>query len=767
MSNIVKYSEFNYLSINEEKAWDNIKYGLSKLGRYKAGGKILGKGKVTREAQAEIEELLKKASNSTLKKLRNTISEVAPEFPNDRKPETFLKGVEMIAATYDSIKAATKKDEKEEGYLDPIAANELIEGLRKIVKKYADIDLKGIYTTFESNDYDYDYELLNEEEILGKIGKGIKKGASKIKAAKDKAMDKAFGERDTRKNVETIRGGKKGLESNRLPILLSALGASLAAAGWMAQTDWFKDMVTEVHDLPPQEIEEVVKTTVEKNITVDGRGLSYTIQNNLPSDMDIKLGPNASVEDLKSALSYYGDGDQKEGIKFISQFIDPSQREASIANLTEQLSDPSNKTVGDIFNQAEGTYGTRGGLFSQYGGAKAAIAKFVATRVVKKMVTTGAKVATTSAVGGTLMALSPVLLGVGIGLVGAGVLLKLMREKGLRQSRFATLNTLLQNLELVDVPEDKKTSEKESDEDVDKLTEKSLYPAMIKNLTALRNILRNYKDVSIEGESEGEESDRKSSDSNRKEFYNKKKSGDLQVGKIYNYTNKKGETKKVKLISLKNDISAGDDKKYLTSDDITGDTLAKGAVQVISKDKQGNFTNKSPKFAVNKQQLSESFVYDFLTFSINEKDRFGKTSKATIGSNETYLTESFKKLKRSIKLLEDSKDKGIAIDEEFLNQVLEEKMKAKETIKNLFSEIYEHMYGKYSKTMPELDSLYKESVKVIEDNTKVVAEKMARFAKRSIQFEGEGFYSGLAKLGDNLEDYNTTFKQIMDYLKSE
>lgn len=766
MGNIIKYSEFDNTIINEEKVWDDIKYGLSKLGRYKAGGKILGKKKVTKEAQAEIEELLKKASNSTLKKLKNTISEVAPEFPNDRKPETFLKGIEMIAATYDSIKAATKKNKDEEGYLDPVAANELIEGLRKIVKKHSDVDLKGIYTTFESIDYE-EYDSLNEEEILGKIGKSIKKGASKIKAAKDKAMDKAFGERDTRKNVETIRGGKKGLESNRLPIILSALGASLAAAGWMAQTDWFKDMVTTVEDLPPQEMTETITTTVEQNINVDGRGLSYTIQNNLPDEMDIKLGPNASVDDLKSALEYYGDGDQEKGIKFISNFIDPSQRDASIANLTEQLSDSSNRTVGDIFNTGEGTYGTRGGLFSQYGGAKTAIATFVAKRVVKKMVSTGAKIATTSAVGGTLMALSPVLLGVGLSLVGAGALLKLMREKGLRQSRFATLNTLLQNLELIKV-EDKGEDKGSDDEDnVSDLTEKSVYPAMIKNLTALRNILRNYKDVSIEGESEDKETDRKSSDSNRKDYYNKEKGDKFKVGKIYNYTNKKGETKKVKLISKTNDIKAGDDKKYLSPDDITGDKLAKDVFQVISKDKQGNYTNKSPKFAVNKDQLSESFIYDFSTFSINEKDKFGKTSKATIGSNETYLVESFKKLKRSIKLLEDSKDKGIAINVEFLDLVLEEKMKAKETIKNLFSEIYEHMYGKYSKTMTEPDALYKESVKVIEENTKVVAEKMARFAKRSVQFEGEGFYSGLAKLGDNLEEYNKTFNQIMDYLKSK
>ena len=32
----------------DEGAWETIKYGLSKLGRYKAGGKIFGKGKITK-----------------------------------------------------------------------------------------------------------------------------------------------------------------------------------------------------------------------------------------------------------------------------------------------------------------------------------------------------------------------------------------------------------------------------------------------------------------------------------------------------------------------------------------------------------------------------------------------------------------------------------------------------------------------------------------------------------------------------------------------
>jgi hypothetical protein len=44
---------------------------------------------------------------------------------------------------------------------------------------------------------------------------------------------------------------------------------------------------------------------------------------------------------------------------------------------------------------------------------------------------------------------------------------------------------------------------------------------------------------------------------------------------------------------------------------------------------------------------------------------------------------------------------------------------------------------------------------------------MARFSNRTMQFEGEGFYSGLGKFGDYVEEYNKTLKQIMDYYKSQ
>lgn len=78
----------------------------------------------------------------------------------------------------------------------------------------------------------------------------------------------------------------------------------------------------------------------------------------------------------------------------------------------------------------------------------------------------------------------------------------------------------------------------------------------------------------------------------------------LNVGKEYFYTNKKGEEKRVKLISLTHDTSIGGDKKWLTKDDKSGDTLENGYVSVIYPDRAGKFTNKSPEIAVLRSQLS-------------------------------------------------------------------------------------------------------------------------------------------------------------------
>jgi hypothetical protein len=93
----------------------------------------------------------------------------------------------------------------------------------------------------------------------------------------------------------------------------------------------------------------------------------------------------------------------------------------------------------------------------------------------------------------------------------------------------------------------------------------------------------------------------------------------------------------------------------------------------------------------------------------------------------------------------------------------------KEPVKELYKEVYDYLYGAKSKTLGEFSPLYKESVEVISNKSKrqVVAEKIARFTKRSLQFEGEGFYSGMGEFGEDLQDFNKSLKQIISYFKTK
>ena len=47
----------------DEGVWDSVKYGLSKLGRYKAKGKIFGKNKVDAEYAEKIKNIIDDKAN--------------------------------------------------------------------------------------------------------------------------------------------------------------------------------------------------------------------------------------------------------------------------------------------------------------------------------------------------------------------------------------------------------------------------------------------------------------------------------------------------------------------------------------------------------------------------------------------------------------------------------------------------------------------------------------------------------------------------------
>ena len=427
--------------ILNEGLLDSAKYLAAKyLPKYKVGGKIWGFGqnKAMKEMQAEILKVINSEAKGYILKLQKDIKEKNPDFPNNKDGKQFLSTVLEISQVYDTIMAAYNNKE-----INQTEADTYISNLRKYVTYIIDYQLHG--------------------DIYGTTNEEIELGEDKYLTEADMVFEKLFGEatianpddvniKSVNKALDTDRLSRGGVadynefgtsriatqESNRLPLALGAIGAVLTAAGWIGQSQWFIDYIEGLKEMDVKFTQDII----QRNIKIDPRGFSYTLQNNLPDNQAINLNFNQPIENLRKALEFYGNGNLQNGVNASSLFIDPSQRAASVTNLLEQLKDPSNRTIGDIFNTGEGTYGRAGTLFSQYGGAKAVIAKYF----VNRMKTTIIKWGTGAALGSALIAAAPALTGLGIGAMVAGALVKLMRMKGLSSSRLKTLNLLLQSL---------------------------------------------------------------------------------------------------------------------------------------------------------------------------------------------------------------------------------------------------------------------------------------------------------------------------------
>jgi len=832
MSNISKYNEF----ISEEISWEDIKYGFSKLGRYKANGKIFGKGKTDAESQEKMKEILDKKSNELLKKVYDDVKSGAPEFPNDKKKFTFLKGIIKYGQLYDSIVAATKKEPNEEGYMAPEVANEIIKDLQQVIKKFLDVDLKAVYSSFESqkNDYISDVEInelfnAEEDEMLNE------ELFDKLKKLKDKAMDKVFGpQKGTDAEKKTTKGQSakfqqtsgeqnidsermKTLGSNKLPMTLLGVGSSLGAFSWLVNTEWFKHLFDIVEKKPSADfIQQTFQSKSDVFDTINPNQGMTQIMNHMNN---LKLGPNSSPDEFLSGVKQLGGGNLQDGINALSQnggiFKDPTSANAVLAEIAKNPNGHGS-TLGEIFKGSwAGTGRTMGdALVTQTGGTlHGLIVKTVVSAVpkivMKTSVKAGAGLAAAKGLGGILGPL-------GITLVGTGLAVKLLREKGKRSSRAKLLNDLLQSLKLVPVSDKKnggegdKVDDKVDDKknDVVVPSESSIYPIMIKNLTALRNILNEYKYIKLEGEREGENKPELKPNSVDKSDVKDMKNSELLALEPHVELEEKeqNDAEKISLKPEDGDKSFDEIYKELVSvwkkqqaelgkENVNpGEgtrkrlkTLSKFKmlVAVWSKNQEKEGKNTKPgqgtrerlmKVAKewydatypvkDKEKAVESILLSYKDF-IFEKEAFGKGHESVISKKEKYLTQAFIKLRKSIKVLLDEKDKGIAITSEFIDEILERKMKNKDDIKALFKEEWEHLHGKYKETMPRFDKLYNENFQDVIDKRKIVAEKKARFSLRAMQFEKEGLYGGLATFGDNLETYNETLEQILSYYDSK
>ena len=130
---------------------------------------------------------------------------------------------------------------------------------------------------------------------------------------------------------------------------------------------------------------------------------------------------------------------------------------------------------------------------------------------------------------------------------------------------------------------------------------------------------------------------------------------------------------------------------------------------------------------------------------------------------QSKIEQAFPKLKTAIDTLV-SKDK-ISVNYELVQKLLSEKEtpEGKKTIETLFKEIQSYLVGDKKATLQERDALYKEANStpapvepVLSRNNAMlvtVAEKIARFTKRALQFAGKDLFVELGLVGSPLESY--------------
>lgn len=414
----------------DEGFWDTIKYGLSKLGRYKAGGKIFGKGNVDREYADKIKKIIDKEGNELIRQLDAKIKETNPNFPNSEDPQQFLTTVMEIAAVYDSIVAATQKQAEEEGYMPVDAANGIINDLREYTNKFLDVDLASVYSGFDEGEKMLEEEELDEEQF------------SKIDEAFGLTEADPLDAGDVRTGLQSKRGEQGGedfsstrmdtLKSNKLPLVLAGIGASLGALGWMAQTDWFKTLLESL--LGGNKI--ITNTnTIIKNVTggpADKQGFVHWAGEIMGKD--IKTGA-----DLQQFINKYG----AENVSHMFDGNGGGDSMGQMQKLQQLINGNPSASMGDLFNKADQTFGNMSGGQNLFGVSKAAT--FFATTVTKQITKTLVKGAGT-VVAAKIAGLGAILTGVGIGLVTTGALVKLIRMKGQKSSRAATLNALYQSM---------------------------------------------------------------------------------------------------------------------------------------------------------------------------------------------------------------------------------------------------------------------------------------------------------------------------------
>jgi hypothetical protein len=409
--------EISQIDLNElnEGWWENAKYALSKLGRYKAGGKIMGKTQATSKANADIAALLDKKGNEIIKLLDNQIKKTNPEFPNNKTQDDFLNTIMDIAYVYDSIIAAAKKPAEENGALPVDAANAIIADLVTYVKKYLDVDLTAAFSVF--NEAVEDIRPIDPE---GKKADLTQKFADTKQAIKNNV-----------KGYDSER--MKTLKSWKLPLALTGAAASFGVLSWLIE-----------YMFPPEQVSQWTPKIVQEKAQAllgnvkPGEGMTQIMNRTLGTSLD----PNSNPKEVVDALSKLGGGDANKGIEIITQkggiFANP---EAAKSTLTSIVNNPTEHgtTLKQVFS------GTWAGTGRAAGDTLVTLPGRTLVGLIVKSVKTW-MIKTTAIKGAKATIAGPILKTLGIALLAGGAVVALGRYKGRKSSRAQMLNDLMQYL---------------------------------------------------------------------------------------------------------------------------------------------------------------------------------------------------------------------------------------------------------------------------------------------------------------------------------
>lgn len=381
--------------------WEDAKYGLSKLGRYKAGGKILGKQDTDRLSQQKRSDILardKNRSDQFINKLDQIIKNEYPGFPNIKDQQKFLSVIIAITAIYETIVKNANSNR-----ISVQEANDIITDLREYVKEILDVDLAAVYTVFRENVQD-----------------------------KRDFLNKRFANVKNNRTINTERG--KTLRSWRLPGFLMGLGANFGALGWIINTLFPEEIIKKI-DI------KVIKDRVEAVLgTIKSEEGMTQIFNRV---LGTKLTKYSNPQEVVDILTKLGAGNAQAGVNVITQeggiFTNP---EAARKTLTEFIQNPTAKgnTLQDVF-KPRGTWA--GDTVNPQDTLSTKPGRVLSKLIIKTIINTSKS--TTIKAGAAAIA-TPVLYTIGAVLVASALGVALARYKGRKASRAQFLDDLVQYL---------------------------------------------------------------------------------------------------------------------------------------------------------------------------------------------------------------------------------------------------------------------------------------------------------------------------------